>query len=118
MSSTTSASYGLNQSQQQRASSVPHPQAKRCGTNPVVDANNPNQNQQQSAVMLPQSNGVNINIINPTTNVNSGGNGATPAPATIVPNPPDLFVSNNTATTVPPMDASVPLAYPPALPSF
>jgi hypothetical protein len=60
-------------------------------------------NQPASAVTLPQSNGVNITIINPTTNVGGtvGSGGATGNSATLIPSKPDSFTASNSGMVNP-----------------
>ena len=60
-------------------------------------------NQPASAVTLPQSNGVNITIINPTTTVGGtvGSGGATGNSATLIPSKPDSFTASNSGMVNP-----------------
>jgi hypothetical protein len=57
-----------------------------------------NEAEKNASVVLPQSNGVNITIINPTTNVNSGE-------STLTANAPDMF----TPLQTPPVQPQAPL---------
>jgi len=71
-------------------------------------------NQPASAVTLPQSNGVNITIINPTTNVGGavGSGGGTGNSATLIPSKPDSFTASNSGTATPTGNAQVSMVQP------
>ncbi len=73
--------------------------------------------QQSASTVLPQSNGVNITIINPTTNVMScPDNAGCTANAKLTPNPPDSFTPSTMATSpaTPTMQALPMASLPPA----